>query len=713
MRCPNCNQDNVDNAMYCSKCGSQLMQPVQPVAPVAQPYYPQPQPVQQQVNNGGLTGTQKGIILGLLGLVIVLLVVVIFTRPGGSLLTPSGDNTKTTTKAVKKEDTRTIMIYLEGSNLESDAAIATAELDSIDAKTLDLTKTTVLVYTGGTKKWYNFISNSENAIYKLKSDNTYEKLETYAKQDMADPKTLASFLKYGYEKYKAGHMDLVLFDHGAGALGAIQDDFTGNMISLANFKKALEDSPFNSNNKLEVIAFRTCLNGTIENAVTFAPFSEYLVASEDVTWGHKSSNVFGHFINGLKETEDGLEVGKKFVNAYKTQIDEIAYYPNQFLVTYAVIDLSKADKLSEEFQKFINGIDVKLNYSTISRVRSRLLQFAMTSDNSSPDFDTVDMYELVNGLSGVSTVNVNNFNNAYKDAVKYFYTNDTNDTHGISVYFPYNASNAVRSYILREYKSITGFTDYLKFISNFNDYKNGDSSRAFSFNGSSTKVDNKYNVFLNLSKEQKDNYSTAYYFVFKKDKEMKDYYQLIYRSYDVEMDDNGELKANIGKNLIQVKDDNKYEYVGILRNKTGNMARDTLACILYNKNAKDFGQMDSANITIVEDNGKPMLGDAFISHRDQRYDGIVRDINEYTTIDIPVTKRKILDKNGKVLPIDQWISPHSLEFIELTNFKTKKLSNEVDLRYVGPDQDELYVLFVVVDLNGKQYLSEKLVKVGE
>ncbi len=71
---------------------------------------------------------------------------------------------------------RTIMIYIVGSNLETDAKIVTADLAGIDPKKIDLSRTNILLYTGGTKKWHNdYISNEDNGVFILKA-NGFEKL---------------------------------------------------------------------------------------------------------------------------------------------------------------------------------------------------------------------------------------------------------------------------------------------------------------------------------------------------------------------------------------------------------------------------------------------------------------------------------------------------------------------------------------------------------
>lgn len=683
MICPKCSNQINDGALFCGNCGYKIDN--------------SNNKQEKKSISLNLNKNQKIIIVSLLSvLVILLLIAAFFVSNNTSVFS-------------NKESTRTIMIYLDGTNLESDAGIASAELEAINPSTLNLNKTTVLVYTGGTLKWYNYVKNDENAIYKLTS-NGFEKIETYDKMDMADPSTLASFLQYSYDNYKAGHMDLVLFDHGGATTGAISDDFTGNTISLAGFKEALTMSPFDENNKLELIAFRTCLNGTIENANTFKDFAEYLVASEEVTYGRSDSNVLGYFINNMPPNEGGIEVGKRFVNAYIKNIDDICYSPDQFLVTYSVVDLSKVDKLTQEFESAISSIDIKKNYSNLSKVRGNMLQFAANGSNDSTYFDTIDMYDLMVKLDELSIVDASSFKNAFNDAVVYFYTNDPYDTHGLSVYFPYKGEKRYRDYLVKLYDTFDFMTDYKKFINSFNSILNGTGDKTFSFNNSTLNVSDSKEVTLELSEEQKSNYSTARYVLFKKDSENPDFYELILISDDVDESETGKIKTKIGNSLVKVYDENGDNiYLHLNRRKLGDKFVDSHNAILYNKNAGDFGKMDNANITIINNNNKPKFGDVIITGaRDQRYDGIVRNINDYTAIDMFKLRYKILDENGNFLSSDKWETSGTMTGLELKDFK----NDDVDLRYTGMDDGEFYCAFIIFDMNRNMHLSN-LIKVGE
>ena len=124
-----------------------------------------------------------------------------------------------------KIESRTIMVYMSGSNLETESGIATADLESIVPSSVDLNITNVVVYTGGTQKWHNnYASSTENSILKLTSDG-FVKVQSDAQVNMGDASTFQTFLNYAYQNYKADRYDLIIYDHGLGALGSMMNRY--------------------------------------------------------------------------------------------------------------------------------------------------------------------------------------------------------------------------------------------------------------------------------------------------------------------------------------------------------------------------------------------------------------------------------------------------------------------------------------------------------
>ena len=154
-----------------------------------------------------LTKIQKAIILSLLLIIIGILLFLIFTSNNKS-------NSKGNNNSINNgnNNSKTVMIYIAGNDLESQNYIATGDFSVIKPSNIDLTKINVVMYTGGTKKWHNFISNGENGIYELKQEG-FKKVKSFDQKNMGDANTLSEFLNYTYENYPADSYDMIFYGH--------------------------------------------------------------------------------------------------------------------------------------------------------------------------------------------------------------------------------------------------------------------------------------------------------------------------------------------------------------------------------------------------------------------------------------------------------------------------------------------------------------------
>ena len=696
MYCTKCGKANAEGAAFCSSCGQPLTavnnQSAMPITPGFQtaPVGQSTPVVSNQVDsNTGLGKVQKGIILGLLLLVIVLL--------GTAVVTTLNGGTK------KKDGSQTIMIYLDGSNLESEGSIVTAELDAINPDKIDLEKTHIILYTGGTTEWHNFISNDENAIYELTEDG-FEKVKTFDKDNMGSAKTLSTFLNYSYDNYKAGHYSLVLYDHGAAIYGAIFDDFTNDNLSLEEFSTALNGSPFNSKNKLDAVIFRTCLNGTLEVANTFKDYSEYITFSEEVTWGSSQTNILGNFLNGLDPSSNGLELGKKFIDAYKEQMKTIDPLDEK-CTTYSIIDLSKIDKVNEELNKYIEGVDIKKNYSEISRLRNTMYQYGADASM----YDTVDLYSLATKLEPYSSNKIDSLEKALNDAIIYNYSNHEK-SNGLSVYFPYNGKDNEKKVMLQIYNNFDSLKNYRTFINSFNGAISGAQSYNFDFTKNETNVESSgKEITIQLTKEQQERYSSSTYILFQRDAEHPNYYRIIYNANDTKLSKDGKLTTNIGNNLVrevEKKGEVPATFTITYREKDGKSTRKSTG-ILYDYDKGMLGTSAAINLNISYKGDEPIISGGEKISRDQRLDGIAYDISKYTGLAIPAYEYKILDDKGNVLPTSEWesIPTQDVYLIKMKDLKLERFS-------LDKAKGEYYVLFNIIDIN-KEGKFSKLVKVGE
>ena len=445
---------------------------------------------------------------------------------------------------------RTVMIYMVGSNLESTNGLASSDLASIKNKD---SNTKVLLIAGGTSKWdNNYISTDETSIYELTSSG-FTKIKKQDRKNMGDSDTLTDFLNYAYDYSKTDEYDLIFWNHGGAIDGSEYDELSNDdNLSLSEMNNSLSKSPFNNKN-LELVIFRTCLNGTLEVNSILSKYANYLVASEEETLGANYSSVL-NFINEIDSKDSSKDVGKKFINAYKKQINDIKNSTfktdrDTIYSTYSLVNLSNIDKLSDSVNDFFNDIDITTNFNRISKVRANLYQYA----SEEPSYDMVDLYNLVYNLKDLSPSKASKVLDELDNTIIYNYATDTS-SRGISIYFPYNGTSIAKKTFINVYNDLSSLSSYKTFITKFNNIQTGDYTKStYTLNNINSKEASDKNAYadfeLELTDEQVSTFAKANYVVYKD--LGTGYYKPMYKGISTTLDGNI-LKASIKDRQLQI-----------------------------------------------------------------------------------------------------------------------------------------------------------------
>ncbi len=662
------------------------------------------QPMQQQyVNNqyqqypinNNKNNSKKNIIFGVIGLIVVSLII--------GLIMLLGSNNKSVS--------RTVMIYMVGSNLESQSGLGTVDLNSIDYNKIYNEDINVVLIAGGTEKWdNNYIDESETSIYEL-TQNGYKKVKTQNIQNMGDANVFSNYLNYVYENYKTDEYDLVFWNHGGAIDGSEYDDLSNDNLSLFDMRQGLDNSPF-SKEKLEVVIFRTCLNGTIEVADVFKDYSDYLVASEEITLGSSIASVL-NFVNDVKRTDEGVDVGTKFINSYKNQIATLKNYygTSEYIYsTYSVIDLSQIKELVNSLNEFVSDINVNENYNEIARVRSNLYQYAyMQADD--PSYDMVDLYNLVEGLKKISPNKGEKVLKQLESTIKYNWATNSN-SRGISIYFPYNGSNTVKNLFLDVYSDFSSFDGYKKFITSFNTLQsNGTKKHSFTENKITLSTTEKESDFsLELTEEQLKDYARAEYLVFMDKGD--GYYYPVYKGKGVTLNGNT-LNANINNAAFKIVDENDDEFLLTLFETYNDV--DYIKYITYGV-ATDLSsneiyewKTDSVEISFILDKKtkKITIGSVLKNEQGDLSNTVAVDLDDYQYISFAASSRKLLDEKGNV-DMNLYLNSSNgiqegveVSIEEFNNFKLADFE----------DGNDYYCVFRIYDTNNN-YSHSKLIKMN-
>lgn len=603
----------------------------------------------------------------------------------------------------KYDGKRTIMVYMIGSNLESNYYSASFDIEEMLNSKFDEENINLLIYTGGAKKWHNSsISNEENAIYKVKSTGL-EKLESYSRTSMGNPNTLSDFINYAYKNYKAEKYSLILWDHGGGPIyGYGLDEYKKlDSLTLIELKEALDNSPFANGKKLEFLGFDACLMASAEIAFTVSPYADYFIASQEVEPGRGWNYLF---LNTIQKDSDTLDIGKNIIDYYND------YYSKKYDIrgtSLSMIKLSEISRFEEKLNDLFADIDQNLNldYSKISRSRSGTKTFGKATSTS---YDLVDLYDLIDKLPDEYQTKVDALKDVFNDLVVYQKT-DILATNGLSIYFPYENKTGIEN-IIYLYKKFNFASNYTEFIDNFTVTLTGERIFKGDVDNAVVQSNNDGVVTVTIPSELSANYSNASYVIFEK---LDDgYYIPRYKGTDVNLENNT-LSTTITKKALVATGSNKEEiYITALEGEKGTDYVKYLIPGTLQKWGDDFitdFTMLPIYLELVVDSNNPngkITGAKEITDSETNVSPKSSiELKDWKVLQLLNMRYKIFDENGNYTT--DWESSGVI-----TGFETE-LDEDFTIEFKDLDTEkEYYVLFKVADTQGNIYTTN-LAKVKE
>jgi len=358
----------------------------------------------------------------------------------------------------------TIMIYMNGSDLESDFGAATDDLVEMLDSGLDSNNANVVILTGGTNRWQNaVIPASECVIWELVDGWLYE-VTSIGLVNMGDPATLRDFIRYGMEHYPAEKFGLIMWDHGGGSIAGFGHDekFNDDALTLHDMKLAFEEAGLREN-KLEFLGFDACLMATVEMAVLAADYAQVLIASEDLEPGDGWDYVFLSALN-INPRMSGLNLGQVIVDTFMD-----FYGPNSDeLLSLSVIDLAHVQPVMDTMGRLMALASGSIkapegpSFHQLAQKRGITKTFGEGSprDNYS---DMVDIGDMAKLLSEFFPQEAEAVLQALNRCVVYNRHNSDIDLYGLSTFYIYGGkSEGVHS--LRVYSDLEmdgAYTEYL------------------------------------------------------------------------------------------------------------------------------------------------------------------------------------------------------------------------------------------------------------
>lgn len=608
--------------------------------------------------------------------------------------------------------TRTVMVYIIGSNLESSQGSATFDIEEMLKAKFASEDVKVLLYTGGTKKWYTSeIPEDENAIFEVKNGELIKK-KTYDKQIMTKPGPLTDFLNYAYENYKTDLYDLILWDHGGGPIygyGQDENDVRNSLMSLEVLNDAINDSKLRKDKKLDFIGFDACLMGSLEVAYSLKKHANYLIASEENEPGYGWNYDFLSNVTSETETKD---LGKFIIDDYFKFYDEGNYKGN---LTLSMIELDKVDELIESvdslFKKADGGINVN-NFSSYARKLTRKTVYGNTGRAESA-FDLVDLLDLSNSISDDYPNETADVEKTLNSAIVYSKDNMSN-TNGISIYFPTNNKKNIEK-ILKEYNNVKISKNYYNFLKKYSSYITGNRLVNQNTYRDIMPTYTSESVSVELSEDLVNNYEKADYIIFRKLGENN--YIPVYKSTNVTLEGN-KLSAVPGNRQLIVDTpaggEPGWATMYEVNRENGYTDYNVVAIIeRYDEEADPKLQLSNINILyrVKDGESEGEIVDVQLMSTGEAVSKTSLDLEKWEKIQFFNASYKLFDENNEYLAAwesykDYYLSIYDLKegfklkFVDLDYDLSALEFNDMDGSAIQTNNCEYYYMFRVRDTQG-------------
>ena len=245
-------------------------------------------------------------------------------------------------KKAAQAQSATVLIYMNGSDLESYAGEASADIAEMLASGVG-DNVNVVLETLGTRSWKEYgIASDHSQRYRVNKGSLELVDDSLGQLDTTSAQTLSDFIGWGTSTYPADRYMLLFWNHGAGPVyGFGYDEFQNDYaaLTLDEIQAALKQ---NANVHFDMIGMDCCLMSSMETCYVLQPYCDYAVLSEDfepgIGWSYKN------WLNMLEQNPSvsTVELGTTIVD---NMMQAVSSDPENGDATLALIDESVAPAL--------------------------------------------------------------------------------------------------------------------------------------------------------------------------------------------------------------------------------------------------------------------------------------------------------------------------------------------------------------------------------
>lgn len=348
-----------------------------------------------------------------------------------------------------------IMVYLCGSDLESEGGMATGDLyEMLAAQTGS--RACFIVETGGAMEWQADIEAGDLERYIIQSgEGAY--IESVSGASMGKASTLSAFVRWAMSAVPAKHYGLVMWNHGSGSINGVCFDelYDSDSLTLDELTDALHDIP-----RLDFIGFDACLMGTYETAAQLSAHADYLIASEETEPG--SGWDYTAIGTALGRGVSTQELGKVICDSFYSAC---AQEGEEDMCTLSVIDLGKLDKVTRALDTAAAAMTGLLSRSdTVGKLSQGITRAENYGGNNNAEGYTnmVDLGDMMKRISA-SVPEAQNCLNALRDAVVYeVHGSRRANANGLSIYYPLSVQGSQEMKVFESLNPSTGYVSFVK-----------------------------------------------------------------------------------------------------------------------------------------------------------------------------------------------------------------------------------------------------------
>jgi len=273
--------------------------------------------------------------------------------------------------------------------------------------------------------------------------------------NMGHPDTLANFVNWAMDQYPAENYYLAIDDHGDGAYGISFDDTPDHdQLTPPELYSALKNATRDGSRKIDILDYEACLMGLAENAYDVRQWVDYVVFSEQISWG---INTYPNYFYDLAASDTPLAVGQRIMGRYHAEAlaaNGGRGYPH----TISLIDTSKMVNVRNAVSNLGNALVATGNKNAVNDARDNSQAFAADYDATHPlRAEYIDLWDLADNVKGLAATQASSVKWAVNAAVvrelhasggASGYVWDHSGAHGLAIYYPpARSSSAFNSYV--------------------------------------------------------------------------------------------------------------------------------------------------------------------------------------------------------------------------------------------------------------------------